>query len=122
MKNLIVSLLSVGIARSRNGARAATVGVSKKLEIDNSICINSRTREMTCVARIESPPRLKKLSWTPIRSIPKTATRWPPKFFLLESGERGTREFAAKEEEAKFFSEANSLGLTGSAFWNFVDK
>src|SRR5215212_9400126 len=34
-----------------------------------------RTREMTCVASSEWPPRSKKLSWTPTRSRPSTSAQ-----------------------------------------------
>jgi len=43
-------------------ARAATVGVSKKLLRDNSTCKSSRICEITRIANRESPPRSKKLS------------------------------------------------------------
>ena len=43
----------------------ATVGASKKLKCDTSTCVASRTRTMSCVAKMESPPNAKKSSSLP---------------------------------------------------------
>ncbi|RPK91027.1 hypothetical protein EES47_07155 [Streptomyces sp. ADI98-12] len=60
---------------SISAARRATVGWSKRARGESPVPRAARVREVTLRLEIESPPRAKKSSSTPIRSAPRTSAQ-----------------------------------------------